>query len=1406
MRVTWTDPAAPAEGPAIGIERYVLVLRRSSTMPIGSYGVDANVQGPRAKRLPTTNARTLPTDVRIVLSPEPVAGGTPDDKVAQVPLQALRDAGVLPIGEPARWRPESWRAFLQTESLNGVPSALAPVQLLIEAAPATAPAPGEDPEQRREQRRPAELEWLARPQRQTVLPPEDGRATPGPAHVPMPGREHARFTGALDGIAYAAHPAGLRCVRLRWNQGPSADPAYPLDLCAGFEVLELDVDAHTTATFADADALRDALRPVQDVRMVPADDLLLTPGDTLATSQWEAWYPSFAQRGGAKRPWHSWRESSLRWPVWPGVTDEGLPRTTALHPFLEALVAQLDDVVVDVQGSPPLQPGDLAAFLRSTAPGTDPYGWGVLQRLGLSTALTLREPGTGEPITGAPLLAAIQGALAALREDPQHAATMEHLHVELLVRPDRATSLEESAVGADALLALVQLSLRPIPEQRRFYRAIDLTGPPGARVDLLLHLAGDARRCTLVDRVSGAVVEIEPPEDGASAPVRRSVQLGIDGRATLLLRSRSRAPEDVRVGVALSAPPLLKDSDPQPAPAHVELRKGPNELRLVRSLSQLTGDARTTVAAQLAEADRWLLGLDVTVPQPFGLQDERAARFPVPPELATETATWQTLKRHLEGLNSTDPDLPADQRIALPESPAELAAVLPDLLGWTQRFFDACGAVVFDGDRAEAGAGPWQATAYPRVGTPAYVAPDAGGRLTYDHLLEDQWAHAYRYHVRPYGRYDLLWQSLRNSPALFPDARALVPPGPATDAGGLDVVLERTRTVDAPLVLSSTRLDPRTPDGTPGDPGPTWEVIVAQHPEQALRERNVTLARQLAFRQTVFTLLRRFAYPGWPAALEAMTGAPVAVDHVEERYPELPGAFPATPDGVALDGPVDERTARTLDLPERLPRFGQGALVLQWDGLPFFYEHRLVLAAQADSTVSNANEVVQRDFEYRAPTPAATAAGEEMAWRPPGGGAPITVHARRMRVELAPLWDALPAAAQATWADERPDDAASANAARRPASLPDPEVVYQLVEVYSGNVEVQCELLFDAGAGTYVVRQLGKRLLADVQRVLPPPAAAPQRPFALDVAVQQVAEEPLAGALDVAALPSPTKEKVRVEGGLLRVAGPLTAADLAALRARLGEEDRAAVQRMYDAWRVAEPISAAPAAGASLPAQAGVEPADELHLVWTGAMGDADRAALAALPGDRAFHDALDRLAAAATATAPGDVVRATAALGPDQLPAALAAHVRFERDADGTYVALHAEAAADLTALRAWARLPELADAVTALEQARAAQPSGRLTVPLRLPGRPRTDQLPPGLRARLLIGRTLLRYHGLMTAPEARALRAALTAPVDQPVAQRLYAASLAQGMRGRELRIRALRRSATPSVPMPIEAAEL
>ena len=44
-----------------------LIFRRETTVPIGSYGLDSTTQRGRTSGLPTSNARPLPTDIKIDL-------------------------------------------------------------------------------------------------------------------------------------------------------------------------------------------------------------------------------------------------------------------------------------------------------------------------------------------------------------------------------------------------------------------------------------------------------------------------------------------------------------------------------------------------------------------------------------------------------------------------------------------------------------------------------------------------------------------------------------------------------------------------------------------------------------------------------------------------------------------------------------------------------------------------------------------------------------------------------------------------------------------------------------------------------------------------------------------------------------------------------------------------------------------------------------------------------------------------------------------------------------------------------------------------------------------------------------------------------------------------------------------
>jgi hypothetical protein len=1230
IEVKWKEPGALQEGPRVAIAKYRLIFRKESTLPIGSYGLDSSTQGSRTKSLPTTNARPLPTDIKIDLTPE----GPQHDRSATITVRTLQDAGVFPDEDALKWRSESWRIYFQTVSTNEVPSALAPVQVLLHVESTSGKG--------NEERQPAEFEWLPKPSKFPMLPPEDQRAIAGETHFPMPvingSKQAPKFTGDMSAISYQPHPAGIRFIRFRWNQGASNQPNYPLDLNAGYHLLQLDIDAHTDETFDDPAKLANALKTIQEVQMLPADDLLVTPGDTLTTNQWEAWYPSTMLRRKppeeraegsqiALTPWYSWRESILEWPAWSGLTpnlDDKEPRvgerSKALHPFLQAIIEALDEKYnIDLQVSPPMQPGNFAAFMKLTAPKSDPYGWGILQRLGLSVALSLRKDKTNDIITDQELLDALKQVIDAHKSKPEFAEYTKHLHVELLFQAGRSVESEpKEQVDATSLLAIAQLSLRPITRQILKYAKLKITGPAGAKVNLALKLS---KPCSLIDQANPAKGQIELQPDAQLT--KQTIQLPLNGSATLLLRSET---EQIDIRIALKAaldrsklPPNFSEYfqyDEQLVP----------QLIIKKSLQKLPQEQQT----QFRDAFKSALTID---DQPiadstfeslerFLPTDELSTYFTVPESLAVDFSNtsisggqqWFRFKCYLESLSSNDPTISNDLKITIPtniEGKEGIQAILPDFLTWSQRFLD------FGGELSDelTGDGPWLATAYPRSNSPAYATPDASGRLKYDHLLEDKWAHNYRYYIRPYSRYELLWRSLLQSPALFPpkektvdvlanfiitdesltNLKSKVPDEvlqalaklknqvfvgrkkfldrlqttigkeaadkfeslitefaekfldavPDPQAGGLDIVLDRTQPVDKPLILSSSRLDDASTPDKPAVPGSTWEVIIAQHQEQTLIERNQTLARQLAFRQIAFTLLRRFAYPEWIEQLEkASKQTEIKLKFVENQLPALPAAYPTKPEHIDLSkAKLDDAIVRSLDLPERIGNFQQGALVVQWEALPYYYEHRLLLVAQTASTVSPINETIQRDFEYQAPNPIAIIEPIQKDWQPvsPFVGDKLSLRTRQVDIPLQRFWDCLSEAAQEQWISEAPDPKDGTANERKLASIPDPEVVYQIVEFFSGNIEVQAEFYFDRATGNYQVRQLGRRYLAELIELKSP--ATPQADYILNTTLQQITEEQLKRTYDKNQIPGNTNRKIAFTDKLLSVVSVFTRQD-----------------------------------------------------------------------------------------------------------------------------------------------------------------------------------------------------------------------------------------------------------------------
>ena len=1409
VEVLWTEPQVAAmNSPAIS--KYQLVFRHSDTMPIGSYGLDSSSQGPRTKSLPASNARPLPGDIVVNLD----AFGPRTDRRANLPVKTLVKKGIYPpeIDKDSDenvemlWRPESWRIFIRTVSINEIPSAIVPVQLSLQATSIGKEA-GKITERGPEERQPAELEWLPKRINLPFLPPEDEGAVTGDAFFPMPKEdsdEEFRFIGDVKNIEHQRHPAGFRCIRFQWNQGPSKEASYPLDMNAGYKLLQLDIDAHTTATFKDNDLLAQALQPIQDVQMTEAEDLWLTPDNTLSPSQWEAWYPSMilrrpeenkanpAESDTALKPWYSWRESILVWPEWPGHVRRPEFGGAVLHPVLQGIVEALEDnprdiagletYTVDVQALPATLPTTAINFFENlTDAKTDPYGWSALQRMGLSVTFSLRKKSAAvgfseednKLITGGDLLNAVYGVigedsqvlwveassvtdhnylkskdvlgeaqralnnqgitfdktlfdvkkeqwvlsipdknikwtvkrvddllvvfdknnqqvgsvvtpedsdgeentisdvlgklqvkikdkdivlnkvqlsvepvqwllsvewsikrdgdklvaknneqvvsvtiakdpddkqntlpeklLIALKDkgvalDKQFGVVVmkisdkewslaveyvvkrkdgrlvvyqevsfgnkEHVHVELLFQPGKAVDLEKgSEVNSEGLLALMQLSLRPSIKQELQYAKMDITGPAGAEALLVFpspesHDSDDEDQPNLdLDLILQSFSSEETDSAGQSKSqftveadkneVEYAFTVPLNGKTTLLLRGTDVAVSGriIQVWFSFKQYPSPTDSEGTKFSKCFKINPAGYLLPVPEEIKTLSDDDKANIRTLFAaESERNLVGAMLDSPKTFTdpsreelfVEKEHGkftSYFTAPkniapyfssesekdssgPEKWTTGGEWTKVKKYLEALNSAKPEV---EKIEIPVFDSEedkgkvIEKLKPAFLIWSRRFFDVGGQVIEkdkDQKNFQTGQGPWLATAYPRSGTPAYVTPDKQGRLTYDHLIQDRWAHNYRYYIKPYGRYDLLWRSFEESSLLWTDEQRqdfrqqrdkTETAGLNFNSAALDVVLDRTYPIDKPLVISSRRLDYIPKDQQAKQPGTTWEVIIAKHWEQSLIERNQTLVRQLSFRQVAFTLVRRFAYQKHFNALERyfkqlpgnseknfvkhqpvhnLPQQPLASSEKPKiPLPHIPSSFPEKPESEG-----NESLKESLSLPKRLGRFQQGALVVQMEGLPYYYEHKMILVAQTTTGVSPRNTITQRDFEYRSPLPlVVTLLSEETAHSVPAVEAcwiNEDNHEWKMEVtlRLARYWDCLPESAQSHWPHEDANVSLKpANGAMKTSALPDLDVVYQIVETFSGNVEVQEEIFFDQEAGKFKRLRLGRR-------------------------------------------------------------------------------------------------------------------------------------------------------------------------------------------------------------------------------------------------------------------------------------------------------------------------------------------
>lgn len=1223
-------------------EQWRLVLRRERTLPIGNYPADAASENPR-QSAPASNARVLPGDIIIVLGSaedgeaiEKTASGDHAGRERQQwvttaagepLLAALSSKGVVPPASASSadsWRPAAWRAFLQTVSGDHVPSTLSPVKLRIEFTL----------DGRMEERRPELLEWILRPSAPFIGDPIEGRADAAPASVPRPyaaGNSPIVFDLQKpelkdQSIRFLRHPKQWRAARLGWNVTPSNAQHWQRELLSAFRLFEFDADDDTAEALDDKELNVEGFialtRQIRELRLLPSDQLPLSPHENLSPDQWEAWYPSSARRLRLREQdepaistgrgtdtwlsnWFSWRDSYLEWPALPlgweemrstgdepavlaepatvttapgmltltfgpppadwslaqreerqarlkrlagcaaleisgfaapphngikwivsadatsdaptfkfeleafpspppadGVMDVVLSQPRAkLHWLLEQLIrdienrasadlpaetARLYGFASDPTLLPPGKATDLEALQDETAPGSDPYGWNALKRLGLSAAVTFRSIRDGKAVLADRAWSLLHDVLQEY-QGTRSETWFKHLHVELLFQSGRSVRLSsdpDARPTAGDLLALVQLSLRPAIAPVMEYKVcvLDAKKPESAPASITISIAGPTappNNAWQIDVIlpGQSTIGLSLNKD-ALGGLSATVPTGARGRVVLVMRTTAATEPIVSVTESGTVPYEDPRFDPM----------GLNDERL-----RLFPDIK----------DRWVVlptADELTEGREFG--DEPAVEGP--------QRHWWRLDRYL--------------RLAGAKTPVKKNWVdtlnADKTLNWLRRFFNFSGDFDFSNGTTGPwayGAGPWLATAYPQANAVGFAASRKGRTELY-HIIDDGWAHAFRYFVQPLSRYDQLWLALAQSTVLFPRAKdreanvtALLglKEKVVLGEGGLDVEVPRIRRVSPPLVLSSRRLDAPTPDGAT-TPSPVWEVVLAKHPEQILIERNRTLAQRLEFQHVAYALVRRFAYireidaffgskfeheenvlTSWDG-IELVENTYVSTDDPATPHPDvrLPGAISKL-DWIEI--PTDPKSVtdeqRALLLTDRHDSFERDKVALQWKDLPFFYEHRAMFIAAAATVSSPAVATDHSEFEFHSPEPIVI----KDAFIDEVDGDPRLAFDLR----LNSFWESLPA--KKRWDIENPKSEGLGGGPFRPklSVLPDVGVGYEIVHSggpTAGVVDSVAAIAFTRSDTGYAwtLRNLSPRFETTLRATITAPPAGPQ--------------------------------------------------------------------------------------------------------------------------------------------------------------------------------------------------------------------------------------------------------------------------------------------------------------------------
>jgi hypothetical protein len=698
-----------------------------------------------------------------------------------------------------------------------------------------------------------------------------------------------------------------------------------------------------------------------------------------------------------------------------------------LHPVLEELVADLSYVVaapavgalavgaaplvyrrytVQVGPEPPIPSKDVDGYLSDSSESNDPYGWGVLQKLGLAVPLRLYDNDKLIFLDPALLARNVETALRAIKARYQ-APYPEWGNfglpiVDVMLKPYGATVLAPpdqpnnpnnpldvnfTAVG----LSLLQVELRPGIKPGWTYGTYQTIPSDWAATGPILvtfQLLDTMSAVTIADAAFGA--ELELSGDQAT------------GSFTL-----DRLPKKDETAFVIRYP---KEFDPANETKGVKVTVTGAEFRFVANSKPPGGAPDAGGLYQRFHAlnvDNWIALLASSTPTGHDFQRR-----------------WKMFAWSMSGrLAKADVPLASSDETTKQRLQSLLAAYLP----WTDRFIER--AAIPPADPGPLGQGvsvgvPFAIAEFAPA-NPVRLAAGTDGRVDTILLHQDRWAQSHAFAVRPFGRYAQLieatgWMMPRQDGdvarcAVRQESKALPGAGSADDVfANFDVaVTSRTERLAAPVIIGTTRLDLEGSEKIPRRPGKIWELVLARHGEQAITVSNRNVLAKLDFLGLRLGFLRQYVHDDWPDRLNV---------NDPSLFPQRAGAtLPQVSDAPV----IENKTLR--ELVARYPTLWRGARVLHMDALPHFYRVYALAHAASGDVVSSVSAVVQQDFYYEL----SRVALDAFSWQvvPVNGGKRV-----RFNVPLARYRDVADQDAVATWFPQ----------GGTVADLPDPEVAYQI--------------------------------------------------------------------------------------------------------------------------------------------------------------------------------------------------------------------------------------------------------------------------------------------------------------------------------------------------------------------------